>query len=105
MLDVLLHTKKVPYALGRLREADPRQSTAEDRKTAAYVVESLSTTQPFDFEAQSVLAELSLGWNDQDLWARVAQRSGPEGSLISTLNAIQWLAAWKQFSFAGVNER
>lgn len=105
MLDVLLQTKQVPYALGRLREADPRLPTAEDRKIAAYVMKSLSTTRPFDFEAQRVLAEISLSWKDHDLWTRVAQSSGPEGSLISTLNAIQWLPAWKQFSFAGVSER
>ncbi|KAJ7494477.1 hypothetical protein B0H11DRAFT_2277207 [Mycena galericulata] len=103
-VEALLHTRKASYALERLNNVDRRKSSPVDRKIVAYVLASLYRQQPYNFAAQSALADIALGWNDCKLWNDTARSTCSHGSLNSALDSIQWLAAWKQFSFADISE-
>ncbi|KAJ7778685.1 hypothetical protein DFH07DRAFT_1033395 [Mycena maculata] len=103
-VEALLHTRKASYALERLYNVDRAKASPVDRKIVAYVLASLYRQQPYNFSAQSALADIALGWNDVKLWNDTALSTCSHGSLVSALDSIQWLAAWKQFSFAGIRE-
>jgi hypothetical protein len=100
-----LHTKRTFYALEKLHDVDRHRSSSVDRKIVTYVLASLYQQRPYNFDAQNTLADIALGWNDSKLWNETARSSTSHGSLSSTLQALQWVTAWKQFSFAGVRER
>jgi predicted oxidoreductase (fatty acid repression mutant protein) len=104
-VEALLHTRRTSYALERLYNVDRRRSSPVDRKIVAYVLSSLYRQQPYNFDAQSALADIALGWNDIKLWNETARSTCSHGSLITALKSLQWLAAWKQFSFMDVRER
>ncbi|KAJ6546859.1 hypothetical protein B0H19DRAFT_244021 [Mycena capillaripes] len=101
-VEALLHTRRTSYALERLYNVDQRRSSPVDRKIVAYVLASLYRQQPFNFNAQAALAEIALGWNDPKLWNETARSTCSHGSLISALDSLKWLSAWKQFSFEQV---
>ncbi|KAF8191575.1 hypothetical protein K438DRAFT_1830747 [Mycena galopus ATCC 62051] len=103
-VEALLHTRRTTYALERLYHVDRRRSSPVDRKIVAYVLASLYQQQPYNFNAQTTLAEIALGWNDSKLWNDVARSTCSHGSLISGLDSLKWLSAWKLFSFEGVRE-
>ncbi|KAJ7491124.1 hypothetical protein FB451DRAFT_1222132 [Mycena latifolia] len=103
-VEALLHTRRTSYALERLYNVDRRRTSPVDRKIVAYVLASLYRQQPYNFDAQAALADIALGWNDTKLWNETARSTCSHGSLISALKSLQWLAAWKQFSFADVHE-
>ncbi|KAJ7253358.1 hypothetical protein B0H12DRAFT_1323667 [Mycena haematopus] len=103
-VEALLHTRRTTYALERLHHVDRQKSSPVDRKIVAYVLASLYRQQPYNFNAQTTLAEIALGWNDSKLWNEVARSTCSHGSLISGLDSLKWLTAWKLFSFEGVRE-
>ncbi|KAJ7118893.1 hypothetical protein C8R44DRAFT_982620 [Mycena epipterygia] len=103
-VEALLHTRRTSYALERLHNVNRRKPSPVDRKIVAYVLASLHRQQPFNFDAQSTLADIAIGWNDSRLWNETARSTCSHGSLISALESIRWLAAWKQFTFANVRE-
>ncbi|KAF7353787.1 WW domain-containing protein [Mycena venus] len=103
-VEALLHTRRTSYALERLYNVDRRRTSPVDRKIVAYVLASLYRQQPYNFSAQTALAEIAIGWNDVKLWNETARSTCPHGSLISALDSLKWLDAWKQFSFEGVRE-
>jgi hypothetical protein len=39
------------------------------------------------------------------LWNDAARSTCSHGSLLSLMDSLKWLAAWKQFSFAAVQKR
>ncbi|KAJ6620352.1 hypothetical protein B0H10DRAFT_1091605 [Mycena sp. CBHHK59/15] len=103
-VEALLHTRRTFYALERLHDVDRRRSSTVDRKIVTYVLTSLYDQRPYNFDAQRTLADIALGWNDPHLWHETARSSSSHGSLISTLESLQWLAAWQRFAFDGVRE-
>ncbi|KAJ7221549.1 hypothetical protein GGX14DRAFT_430109 [Mycena pura] len=103
-VEALLHTRRTSYALERLHAVDHRRPTPVDRKIVAYILASLYRQQPYNFDAQGTLADIALGWNDAQLWNDTARSTCSLGSLLSNLESIKWIEAWKQFSFARVCE-
>ncbi|KAJ6450314.1 hypothetical protein C8R47DRAFT_1329903 [Mycena vitilis] len=103
-VEALLHTRRTPYALERLVNVDRRKSSPVDRKIVSYVLASLYQQQPYNFTAQTALAEIALGWNDLKLWDETARSTCSQGSLITALDSLKWLEAWKQFSFGAVRD-
>ncbi|KAJ7651872.1 hypothetical protein B0H17DRAFT_1186547 [Mycena rosella] len=103
-VEALLHTRRTSYALERLYNVDRRRASPVDRKIVAYVLASLYRQQPYNFDAQTALADIALGWNDAKLWNETARSTCSHGSLITALHSLQWLAAWKQFTFGEVRE-
>ncbi|KAJ7184461.1 hypothetical protein C8R46DRAFT_461010 [Mycena filopes] len=103
-VEALLHTRRTSYALERLNYVDRRSSSPVDRKIVAYVLASLYHQQPYNFNAQSALADIALGWDDPKLWNDTARSTCSHGSLISALDSLKWLDAWKQFTFSAVRE-
>ncbi|KAJ7149059.1 hypothetical protein C8R43DRAFT_1007990 [Mycena crocata] len=103
-VEALLHTRRTSYALERLYNVDRRRPSPVDRKIVAYVLASLYRQQPYNFDAQNALADIALGWNDSTLWNQTARSSCSHGSLIKNMESIQWLTAWKQFTFVHIRE-
>ncbi|KAJ7611654.1 hypothetical protein FB45DRAFT_313462 [Roridomyces roridus] len=103
-VEALLHTRKASYALERLYNVDRQAPSPVERKIVAYVVSSLYRQQPYNFTAQTALAEIALGWNDCKMWVDTVRSTCSHGSLISALESIRWLDAWKQFSFPEIRE-
>ncbi|KAK7035880.1 WW domain-containing protein [Favolaschia claudopus] len=103
-VEALLHTRRTPYAMERLHSVDRRRSSPVDKKIVAYVLDSLYRQQPYNFNAQTTLAEVALSWHDAKLWNDVARSTCSHGSLISALDSLKWLDAWRRFSFAAVRE-
>ncbi|KAJ7063654.1 hypothetical protein C8F01DRAFT_1133826 [Mycena amicta] len=104
IVETLLHTRRTPYALERLYNVDRRVSSPIEKKIVAYVLSSLYHQQPYNFDAQAKLAEIALGWHDAKLWTDTAGSTVSHGSLLSSLDNIRWLDAWKQFSFVRIRE-
>ncbi|KAF7359147.1 WW domain-containing protein [Mycena sanguinolenta] len=103
-VEALLHTRRTTYALERLYHVDRRRSSPVDRKIVSYVLASLYRQQPYNFNAQTTLAEIALGWNDVKLWNDIARSTCSHGSLTSGLDSLKWLTAWKAWSFQGIRE-
>ncbi|KAF7294581.1 WW domain-containing protein [Mycena indigotica] len=103
-VEMLLHTRKTPYALERLHNVDRRNSSLIERKIVSYVLSSLYHQQPYNFDAQARLAEISLGWHDAKLWNETARSSVAHGPMLASLDQIRWLDAWKQFTFSRIRE-
>ncbi|KAF7323327.1 WW domain-containing protein [Mycena chlorophos] len=104
IVEVLLHTRRTPYALERLYNVDRRTSSPIERKIVKYVLASLYHQTPYNADAQARLAEIALGWHDVQLWNETARSTVPHGSLVSALERIRWFDAWKEFSFASIRE-
>ncbi|KAJ7771482.1 hypothetical protein B0H16DRAFT_1513690 [Mycena metata] len=103
-VEALLHTRRTSYALERLASLNRHKPSPVDRKIVAYVLASLYRQQPYNFTAQTALAEIALGWDDAKLWNDTARSTCSHGSLSSALDSLKWLEAWKQFSFSAIRE-
>ncbi|CAK5281010.1 unnamed protein product [Mycena citricolor] len=103
--EVLLHTRRTSYALDCLSNLSRRPGpSAVERKIVDYVLASLHRQHPYNFTAQTTLADIAICWHDAKLWNDTARTTCERGSLIGALESIQWLSAWKQFGFAAVRE-